>query len=132
METAPRNCRFLSLVVVEHVLIFAEWRRNRAGMESRQGAHQGGHATTHFLEGPFRRFSKGSTKNRQGEFVGACAMTTKCLDNKICTFNILLSWRFPRRKKKQRFGRFASLPPFPSSPRKRKFDFYCRLAVSEL
>ena len=27
--------------------------------------------------------------------IGACAMTTKFLDNKICTFKILLSWRFP-------------------------------------
>ena len=27
--------------------------------------------------------------------VGACAMTTKFLDNKIFTFKILLSWRFP-------------------------------------
>ena len=24
-------------------------------------------------------------------------MTTKCLDNKICTFKFLLSWRFPRK-----------------------------------
>ena len=24
-------------------------------------------------------------------------MRTKCLDNKICTFNILLSWLFPRK-----------------------------------
>ena len=29
--------------------------------------------------------------------IGACAMTTKFLDNKICTFEILLSWCFPRR-----------------------------------
>ena len=27
--------------------------------------------------------------------LGACAMTTKFLNNKICTFKILLSWRFP-------------------------------------
>ena len=30
--------------------------------------------------------------------LGPCAMTTKCLDNKICTFKILLSWRFPRKQ----------------------------------
>ena len=53
-------------------------------------------------------------------------------DNKIsrqkkCTFRILLSWRFPRKK---HFGRFYSLPPIPP-PHNRKFDFYCRLAVSE-
>ena len=28
--------------------------------------------------------------------LGACAMTTKFLDNKICTFRILLSWHFRR------------------------------------
>ena len=31
------------------------------------------------------------------ERLGACAMTTKFLDNKICTFKILLSWRVPRK-----------------------------------
>ena len=30
--------------------------------------------------------------------LGACAMTTKFLDNKICTFKNLLSWRFPRKQ----------------------------------
>ena len=30
-----------------------------------------------------------------GEKIGACAMTTIFLDNKICTFKIVLSWRFP-------------------------------------
>ena len=39
----------------------------------------------------FRRKLKGVR-----ERVGACAMTTKFLDNKICTFEMLLSWRFPR------------------------------------
>ena len=63
-------------------------------------------------------------------FVGACAMTTKFLDNKICDFKILLSWRCPR--KKQRFGRFSSLPPRPPPLENRKFYFYCRLAVSDL
>ena len=29
--------------------------------------------------------------------LGACAMTTKFLDNKIWTLKILLSWRFPRK-----------------------------------
>ena len=42
-------------------------------------------------------------------------MTTKFHDNKTCTFKILLSWRFPTKKKKQRFGRFSSLPPRPPS-----------------
>ena len=43
------------------------------------------------------------------EKIGACAMTTNFFDNKICNFKILLSWRFPQ--KKQRFGRFSSVPP---------------------
>ena len=29
--------------------------------------------------------------------LGPCAMTTKLLDNQICTFKILLSWRFQRK-----------------------------------
>ena len=29
--------------------------------------------------------------------IGACAMTTKFLDKKICTFKIVLSWCFPRK-----------------------------------
>ena len=59
-------------------------------------------------------------------------MTTKFLENKISTFKIVLSWRFPRKKKKRNsvFGRFASPPP-RHPPQKGKFYFYCRLAVSE-
>ena len=52
--------------------------------------------------------------------LGAGAMTTKFLDNKICTFKILLSWRFPR--KNSVLGRFSSLPPRPS-PSKAKILF---------
>ena len=61
-------------------------------------------------------------------------MTTKFLDNKICNFEILLSWRFPPPppKKNSVFGRFSSLPSRPPPPpQKRKIYFYCRLAVSE-
>ena len=32
-----------------------------------------------------------------GDFLITCTTTTKFLDNKICTFKILLSWRFPRK-----------------------------------
>ena len=65
--------------------------------------------------------------------LGACAMTTKFLDNKICTFRILLSWRSHKNKPLSVFGRFSSLPPKPPPPpQKRKFYFYCRLAVSYL
>ena len=61
--------------------------------------------------------------------IGACATTTKCLDNKICTFKSLLSWRFPR---KQRFWTiFLSAPKPPPPPEKPKFYCYCRLAFSE-
>ena len=58
-------------------------------------------------------------------------MTTKSIDNKMCTFNILLSWRFP--SKTTLFGRFSSLctPNDPPPPQRRKFNFYCRFAVSE-
>ena len=35
--------------------------------------------------------------NRQ-RLLGACTMTTKLLDNKICTFKIILSWRFARKQ----------------------------------
>ena len=41
--------------------------------------------------------------------LGACAMTAKFLDNKICTFKILLLWRFPRKQ--------AFLDDFPLCPR---------------
>ena len=40
-------------------------------------------------------------------------MTTKILDNKICTFNFFC--RGVSHEKKQRFGRFSSLPPRPPS-----------------
>ena len=55
-------------------------------------------------------------------------MTTKFLDYKICTFEILLSWRFPR---KTVFLDNSPLHPTPNPPHKCKFYFYCRLAVSE-
>ena len=57
--------------------------------------------------------------------LGACAMTTKFLDNKICTFKILLSWRFPR---KQAFWDDFPLCPQGPAPSKAKI---CRLAVSD-
>ena len=74
-------------------------------------------------------------KRNKGTFakatlLGACAMTTKILDNKICSFKILLSWRFPR---KRGYGRFSSLSPPKAPPlKKRKFYYYCRVAVSDL
>ena len=55
-------------------------------------------------------------------------MTTKFLDNIICTFRILLSWRFPRKLAFWTiFLSAAKAPPL----KKRKCYFYCRLAVSE-
>ena len=50
------------------------------------------------------------------EFLGACATTTKFLDNKIFPLKIILSWRFPRKKKNSVFGRLSSLPPRPPPP----------------
>ena len=49
-------------------------------------------------------------------------MTTIFQDNKICTFRILLSWRYPR-KKKSVFGRFSSLPPRPTPFKNANFIF---------
>ena len=57
-------------------------------------------------------------------------MTTNFLENKICTFKILLSWRFPR--KIEFSGYFSSLPPMPSPSKDATFYYYWRLAVSEL
>ena len=55
-------------------------------------------------------------------------MTTTFLDNKICTFKILLSWLFPQ---KNILDDFPLCPQCTPLPRKRKFYFYCHLAVSE-
>ena len=57
-------------------------------------------------------------------------MTTKVLDNKICTFRIFIVVAFSHEKNSV-FGRFSPLPPRPPPLKKRKFYFYCRLAVSE-
>ena len=62
--------------------------------------------------------------------IGACTMTTKFLDNKICTFKILLSWRFPR--KTQRFWTIFISAPKCHPLKNATLYFYCRLAVSEL
>ena len=71
-----------------------------------------------------------NNQGKEGQGLGAYAMTTKCLDNKICNFNILLSWRFPGKKKQHFWTIFLSAPISPPS-KKRKFYFYCRLAVSD-
>ena len=52
---------------------------------------------------------------------GACSTTTKFLDNKISTFNILLSWRS---HEKQCFARFSSLPPRPPPTQKASTLFF--------
>ena len=56
-------------------------------------------------------------------------MTTTFLDNKISTFKILLSRRFPRKIAFWTIFLFSPLPTHP--PEKRKFYLYCRLAFSE-
>ena len=55
-------------------------------------------------------------------------MTTTFLDNKICTFKLLLPWRFPR--KTAFWTIFLSAAKAPTHLKKRKCYFYCRLAVS--
>ena len=61
--------------------------------------------------------------------LGACAMTTKFLNNKISTFKFLFSWRFLL---KTAFLDDSPLCPHPTPPPQRKFYFYCRLTVSEI
>ena len=51
-------------------------------------------------------------------------MTTYNFYSKICTFKILLSWRFPQKA--------AFWTIFLSAPPKAKKKNYCRLAVSEI
>ena len=58
--------------------------------------------------------------------LGAYAMTTKFLDNKICTFKILLSWRFPRQT-----AFWDDFPPPRPPPQKWKIYLCCRLTVSD-
>ena len=53
--------------------------------------------------------------------LGACAMTTKFLDNTICTFKILLSWRFPR--KQALLDDFPLCPQGPPPPQRETFIF---------
>ena len=47
-------------------------------------------------------------------------MTTKFLDDKICTFKFLLSWRFPQ---KWRFGTIFPSAPTPPPPSKAQILF---------
>ena len=57
-------------------------------------------------------------------------MTTKYLNNKICTFKIILWWRFP--PKKNLLGRFSSRPPTPPPLQKTQILFLlssCRLSM---
>ena len=53
--------------------------------------------------------------------LGACAMATKFLDNKICTFRILLSWRFPG--KTVLFDNFPLCPQGPPPSKVQNFIF---------
>ena len=57
------------------------------------------------------RNRKDYTKDMLSPRRGACALTTEFLDNKVCTFKVLLSWRFRRNKQKSAF-----LDDFLSAP----------------
>ena len=57
--------------------------------------------------------------------IGACAMTTKFLDNKICTFKILLSWRLPRKT-----AFLATFPLCPQAPPPLKSANFIFIVVS--
>ena len=50
-------------------------------------------------------------------------MTTKLLDNKICTFKIRLSWPFPFPRKNSVFEQFSSRPPHPTLLKNANFIF---------
>ena len=63
--------------------------------------------------------------------LGACAMTTTFLDNKICTFKILLSWRFRRKTAFWENSPLYLHPRAPTPLKSANFIFVCRLAVSD-
>ena len=46
----------------------------------------------------FRKLNPTRLNPAPATCLGACTMTTKFLNNKICTFIILLSWHFPRKQ----------------------------------
>ena len=108
---------------IHHSLFFALWPRGRATDQERRGCHGGGVIL-------FFSLWEERLKREREELIGACAITTKFLDNRICTLKIWLSWRFPR--KTAFLDDFPLCPQGPNPPQKCKFYFYCRLAVSEL
>ena len=67
------------------------------------------------------RRRSGSAKLLQTSLAAGCAMTTKLFDNQICTFKIILSWRFPR--KTAFWTIFLSAPKAPPPLKNRKFYF---------
>ena len=107
-DGAPKLQMNPSLVVVQRVLRMA-----------RCWIGQGDTGTSRKFGRLRREFSR-----RRPDLLVACAMTTNFLDNKNCTFKFLLSWPFPRKN--------SVSTPTPNPPQKCKFDFYCRLAVSDL
>ena len=59
-------------------------------------------------------------------------MTTKFLDNKNLHFHQnFIVMALPTKNEKQRFWTILLSTPVPNPPEKRKFYFYCRLAVSD-
>ena len=77
------------------------------------------------LCGSLSQHHGGATKLR--EFpglvqIGACATTTKYLDNKMFTFKIILSWRFPRET--AFLDNFPLCPNAPPPPKIANFNCY--------
>ena len=75
---------------------------------------------THDISHAGNQFSEKLGTFKQGKLIGACTMTTKFLDNKIFTFKILLSWRFPR---KIAFWTIFLPAPLPTPPWKAQILF---------
>ena len=98
---------------------FCEIRRNSVSLLW----HRGWEELTEFSPWNWARAKKNSLSEtvlsetvlgQSLRLLGACAMTTKFLDNNICTFKILLSWHFPRKKKTAFWTIFLSAPKAPS------------------
>ena len=97
--------------------IFSPWLATNGGVTN------GGAVFRRVRRAPWKskRRRKKAFFLRYPQILGACAMTTRFLDKQMCTFRILLSWRFPR--KEQHFGTISSLTPPSCLPPKTQILF---------